>query len=307
MAVSRVARVSFSREADRDTPECRRHSSPSPKSECRCRTTLFRPSPRSGRHSLAQRETLGDRFPEIPEPRRGDSLEHPDVRSVTAFCGKSFYSRIHVAHLLPQPLALRVQHQRAAEPDSQAAGTLALRGRARPRQEYPRSRRRWHRKSSACADSLAADHHPGDSDAGDQGQQLTLVARNLGPVSVAGRVWNVQRQPVAAASGHELHRQSGPTPPEAQFRGRIPRLAEEFRSAIQPTIRVRLRTAAVPTALRSDFDRLPSVARWARLLRPLRGLAVLAWLCDAATWRLTASPHYHHGGHGVLVSTEFSP
>ena len=48
-------------------------------------------SPRSGRHSLAQRETLGNGFIEFPSPGRGDSPEHSDVRTVTAFCARVGY------------------------------------------------------------------------------------------------------------------------------------------------------------------------------------------------------------------------
>ncbi len=44
---------------------------------------------------------------------------------------------------------------------------------------------------------------------------------------------------------------------------------------------------AVPTALGRDFDRLPSASRWARLFRPLRGLATWDRAYNVATsWLL---------------------
>ena len=107
------------------------------------------------------------------------------------------------------------------------------------------------RQSLAPAHFVAANDDVVQSHAGTKSQHFAMAARNVQQISMAGRIWRLQRQPVATSDGDQIHRESGRTSSHADFRGRVHGDAPKIRNSVRPAIRSSGERPAVPTALDS--------------------------------------------------------
>ena len=139
--------------------------------------------------------------------------------------------------------------------------------------------RRWHDQSRTLAHPCTPDSAAGEGHARNQGEHLAVERAHIAIVSVAGRIWRVQCQLLAAGRSDAIHYQPDGASSETELRRRIHCVVAKIRNRIRPAICFWVRLSSLtgtPDSVSHTYPAFRPPRRtscWARLWPPLRGVA----------------------------------